>query len=66
MQANYLKYPAELCKVRNYRSEREKPILPQETELETAKKLIKNCNYYDRRSSTLTKETKEGRDVSTG
>ncbi|RQM10227.1 hypothetical protein DD237_002326 [Peronospora effusa] len=50
MQANYLKYPAELCKVRNYRSEREKPILPQETELETAKKLIKNCNYYDRRS----------------
>ncbi|RMX68350.1 hypothetical protein DD238_005311 [Peronospora effusa] len=50
MQAEHLKYPAELGKIRNCRSEREKPILPREAELEAAKKLIKNRNYYDRKA----------------
>ncbi|CAH0488115.1 unnamed protein product [Peronospora farinosa] len=49
-QAEHLKYPAELGKIRNYRSEREKLILLREAELVAAKKLIKNCNYYDRRA----------------
>ncbi|RMX68559.1 hypothetical protein DD238_005295 [Peronospora effusa] len=49
-QADHLKYPAELGKIRNYRAEREKLILAREAELVAAKKLIKNCNFYDRRA----------------
>ncbi|CAI5722883.1 unnamed protein product [Peronospora effusa] len=70
MQAEHLKYPAELGKIRNCRSEREKPILPREAELEAAKKLIKNRNYYDRKACAdfakrfkVDKEMKEVRDV---
>ncbi|KAF1775869.1 hypothetical protein GQ600_514 [Phytophthora cactorum] len=43
MQAEHMKYPVELGKVKSRRSEREKPILPREAELEAAKKLIRTA-----------------------
>ncbi|KAG2786984.1 hypothetical protein JG687_00002682 [Phytophthora cactorum] len=70
MQAEHMKYPVELGKVKSRRSEREKPILPREAELEAAKKLIKNRNYYDRKACAefvkrfkVDQEMKEVRDV---
>lgn len=70
MQAEHMKYPVELGKVKSRRSEREKPILPREAELEAAKKLIKNRNYYDRKACAdfakrfkVDQELKEVRDV---
>ncbi|ETN17547.1 hypothetical protein PPTG_05330 [Phytophthora nicotianae INRA-310] len=70
MQAEHMKYPVELGKIKSRRSEREKPILPREAELEAAKKLIKNRNYYDRKACAefakrfkVDQEMKEVRDV---
>ncbi|KAG7390476.1 WD repeat and FYVE domain-containing protein 1 [Phytophthora pseudosyringae] len=70
MQAEHMKYPVELGKVKSRRSEREKPILPREAELEAAKKLIKNRNYYDRKACAefvkrfkVDQDMKEVRDV---
>ncbi|KAI9922953.1 hypothetical protein PsorP6_001995 [Peronosclerospora sorghi] len=50
MHAEHMKYPIELGKVKSRRSEREKVLLPREAELEAAKRLIKNRNYYDRKA----------------
>ncbi|CEG40671.1 cytoplasmic dynein 1 heavy chain 1 [Plasmopara halstedii] len=70
MQAEHMKYPVELNKIKSRRSERAKPILPREAELEAAKKLIKNRNYYDRKACAefakrfkVDHELKEVRDV---
>uniref|UniRef100_A0AAV1UM41 FYVE-type domain-containing protein n=1 Tax=Peronospora matthiolae TaxID=2874970 RepID=A0AAV1UM41_9STRA len=70
MQAEHMKYPVELGKVKSRRADREKPILPREAELEAAKKLIKNRNYYDRKACAefakrfkVDQEMKEVRDV---
>ncbi|KAI9921823.1 hypothetical protein PsorP6_002726 [Peronosclerospora sorghi] len=50
MQDEHMKYPIELVKVKSHRAEREKVLLPREAELEAAKRLIKNRNYYDRKA----------------
>ncbi|TDH68951.1 hypothetical protein CCR75_000330 [Bremia lactucae] len=70
MQAEHMKYPAELSKIKERRSDRAKPIQPREAELEAAKKLIKNRNYYDRKACgefakrfKVDHEMKEVRDV---
>ncbi|KAI9920929.1 hypothetical protein PsorP6_002618 [Peronosclerospora sorghi] len=62
MQAKHMKYPIELDK--------EKVLLPREAELESAKRLIKNRNYYDRKACSefakrfkLDQEMREVRDV---
>ncbi|KAF4046717.1 hypothetical protein GN244_ATG01108 [Phytophthora infestans] len=59
-------YPVELDKINIRRSERLKSILPPEAELETAEKLIKNRNDYDRKACAefvqrfkVAQETKE-------
>ncbi|KAE9338560.1 hypothetical protein PF008_g11995 [Phytophthora fragariae] len=73
MQAKHMKYPVELGKIKSLHAEREKLILPREAELEAAKKLIKNHNYYDRKACgelakcfCVGQDTKEVRDVLTG
>jgi hypothetical protein len=50
MQNEHAKYPIELDKIKSRRNEREKAVLPRDTELEAAKRLIKSRNYYDRRA----------------
>ncbi|KAI9919336.1 hypothetical protein PsorP6_017377 [Peronosclerospora sorghi] len=50
MKAEHMKYPIELGKVKSHRAEWEKDLLPREAELEAAKRLIKNRNYYDRKA----------------
>ncbi|RLN69373.1 hypothetical protein BBP00_00000378 [Phytophthora kernoviae] len=70
MQSEHMKFPVDLGKIKSRRFEREKPILPRESELEAAKKLIKNRNYYDRKACAdfvkrfkVDQEMKEVRDV---
>ncbi|DBA04797.1 TPA: hypothetical protein N0F65_004434 [Lagenidium giganteum] len=50
MQSEHVKYQTELNNIKSRRNEREKPVLPREAEIESARRLIKSRNYYDRKA----------------
>ncbi|KAI9914973.1 hypothetical protein PsorP6_007686 [Peronosclerospora sorghi] len=56
IQAEHMNYPIELGK-------REKVLLPREADLEEAKRLIKNRNYYDRKAFKFETLKAKGKEI---